>query len=86
MVQNLTSRSKNAEARALARRIGILRAAAQVFRQRGFADTGMRNIAEVAGLSHGNIYYYFATKIELLFFFQDYSLDLMIEAVHELAH
>ena len=86
MVQNLTSRSKNAEARALARRIGILRAAAQVFRQRGFADTGMRDIAEVAGFSHGNIYYYFATKLELLFFCQDYSLDRMIEAMDELAH
>jgi AcrR family transcriptional regulator len=82
----LTSRSKNAEARALARRIGILRAAAQAFRQRGFGETGMRDIAEAAGFSHGNIYYYFANKLELLFFCQDYSLDRMIEAMHELSH
>jgi AcrR family transcriptional regulator len=86
VVRNLNGRSKNAEARALARRVGILRAAAQVFRQRGFADTGMREIAEVAQLSPGNLYYYFANKQELLFFCQDYSLDRMIDAAHELSH
>ena len=52
--------------RAEARRLEILRAAGRVFRRRGFAATGMREIAAEADLSPGNIYHYFAGKHELL--------------------
>jgi AcrR family transcriptional regulator len=64
--------------RALAMRQVILRAAARVFRRRGYAETGMREIAEAADLSPGNLYYYFASKHELLYFCQDHSLDRML--------
>lgn len=62
-------------------RQSILRAAARVFRRRGYAATGMREIAREADLSPGNLYYYFASKPELLYFCQDHSLDRMISTV-----
>jgi AcrR family transcriptional regulator len=63
-----------------ARRLDILRAAARVFRRSGVAAAGMREIAEEADLSPGNLYYYFAGKDELLFFCQDRTVDCMLEA------
>ena len=56
----------------------ILRAAAGVFRRRGFAATGMREVAAAADLSPGNLYYYFQSKHELLYFCQDHSLNRML--------
>ena len=58
----------------------ILRAAARVFRRSGVAAAGMRDIAEEADLSPGNLYYYFGGKDELLFFCQDRTVDRMLEA------
>src|SRR5262245_8126323 len=59
----------------------ILRAAARLFRDRGFADTGMRDIAAAADISAANLYHYFSGKDELLFYCQDRALDRMLEAV-----
>ena len=62
-------------------RDAILRAAAQLFRERGFAETGMRDIAEAADLSAANLYHYFDGKHDLLFYCQDRALDRMLAAV-----
>ena len=58
-----------------------MRAAARVFRARGFAAAGMRDIAAAADLSLGNLYHYFRGKDELLFFCQDRSVDRLLDAL-----
>ena len=74
------------ERRALATRGAILRAAAGVFRDRGFAETGMREIAAAADLSTANLYYYFKSKADILYFCQDHSVGRMLETLRELEH
>jgi AcrR family transcriptional regulator len=64
-----------------ARRLSILRAAARVFRRLGVSATGMREIAEEADLSPGNLYYYFSGKDEILLFCQERTLERLAAAV-----
>ena len=77
MVQFSNRRSIRADAR----RVEIMRAAARVFRARGFAASGMRHIATAADLSPANLYHYFRGKDELLFFCQDRSVDRLLDAL-----
>ena len=67
--------------RAEARRLEILRAAARAFREKGFAGAGMRDIAARADLSPGNLYHYFKSKHEILYFCQDRWLDHMLSVL-----
>jgi AcrR family transcriptional regulator len=66
------------ERKADARRRSILRAAAGVFRDRGYDGASMDEIAERLDMAKGNLYYYFKNKQELLFFCQDHSLDRLV--------
>jgi len=82
VVRSSNTRSLSRPARRRdARRGAILRAASQIFRDRGFADTGMRDIAEAADLSPANLYHYFRGKDEILYYCQDRALDQMLAAV-----
>jgi AcrR family transcriptional regulator len=84
VVRKSNARSVSAETPRARRRDrqrnGILRAAAQLFRERGYADTGMRDIAGAADLSAANLYHYFDGKDQLLFYCQDRALDRMLAA------
>ena len=77
----INNRNGHVRRRYLARRLDILRAAGKEFRVRGYAETGMRDIAAAAALSPANLYNYFHGKHDLLFFCQDSSLDRMIAAL-----
>jgi TetR/AcrR family transcriptional regulator len=76
-----SKRNGHLRQRYLARRLEILRAAGKEFRVRGFAETGMRDIAAAAAISAANLYNYFRGKHDILFFCQDNSLDRMIAAL-----
>ena len=82
-VSNLSSNpsADRLQRRSEARRAEILRAAARVFRRMGLGAAGMRDIAEEADLSIGNLYYYFSGKDEILLYCQERTLEHMLAAV-----
>jgi AcrR family transcriptional regulator len=59
------SKARNAHIRAQ-RRQAILEVAVPLFAAHGFTDTGISDIAQAAGISHGTVFLYFPTK-EALF-------------------
>lgn len=75
------SRRERPRRRYMARRLEILRAAGKIFRSRGFAESGMREIADAADISAANLYNYFHGKHEILYFCQDSSLDRLITSL-----
>jgi AcrR family transcriptional regulator len=59
----------------------ILQAALELFDERGYDKTTMRAIAEAAGVSVGNAYYYFASKDHLVHGFYQRIAELHADAV-----
>src|SRR5207237_4129045 len=64
-----------ATAKAEETRERILDAALQLFQQRGFDQTTMRDIAAAAGVATGAAYYYFRSKEELVMAFYVRTAD-----------
>ena len=60
------------------KRIEILRAAAAVFRRRGYHGASVDQIARALKMAPGNLYYYFRNKEEILFACHQYSLDRLL--------
>ncbi len=57
----------------------ILRAAARLFRDRGYAGSTVRHISTAAGIKAGSIYYHFGSKEEIL----DEILDQGVREIHD---
>ena len=74
---------KRATAKSTGRRVQILRAAAGVFRRRGFPGASVEEIARHLNMTKGNLYYYFRDKEEILYFCHDYSLDILLDLLRE---
>jgi AcrR family transcriptional regulator len=85
----ITTRPQDAEgppaSRAVARKREILREAAAAFRDKGYAATSVRDIARRLSMAPGNLYYYFRNKQEILFFCQDYSLEVLLREARRIA-
>jgi TetR/AcrR family transcriptional regulator len=58
------------------KRLAIVRAAGEAFRQRGFHHTSLDDVATVLGVSKPTLYYYAKGKQDLLFQCHQYALDL----------
>jgi TetR/AcrR family transcriptional regulator len=70
----------------LRKRIEILRAAATVFRRRGYHGASIDQIARALKMAKGNLYYYFRNKEEILYVCHDYSLGLILKELKAVEH
>jgi AcrR family transcriptional regulator len=61
------------------RRSDLVRAAAQLFRRKGFEGTTIRDIAGAVGMRSGSPFYHFASKHELLLAVMEEGLRLGLE-------
>lgn len=68
-VHRMTITERKQTAKADETRNRILDAALRLFRERGFAETTMRDVATAAGVATGAAYYYFRSKEELVLAF-----------------
>jgi AcrR family transcriptional regulator len=66
------------------KRIEILRAAAGVFRRRGYHGASVDQIARALKMAPGNLYYYFRNKEEILYVCHDYSLGLILKELKDI--
>jgi AcrR family transcriptional regulator len=69
-------------ARSEEKRAEILRRAADLFRRKGFFGSGMREIADAAGMTPGALYYYFESKEDLLYACQKLTLRRLLWAAN----
>jgi AcrR family transcriptional regulator len=65
------------------KRIEILRAAAAIFRRRGYHGASVDQIASALNMAPGNLYYYFRNKEEILYVCHDYSLGLILKEIKD---
>src|SRR5947208_2535977 len=61
----------------------ILRASAQIFAERSYHSTSMRDISRATGVSLAGLYHYCKSKEELLFLIQDHCFGRVLKRVEE---
>jgi len=64
------------------RREQIVLAAIKLFAKKGFHKATLRELSEVAGISHGNIYDYVGTKEDIFFLLHEFMDKLATDALH----
>ena len=67
---------------AVNRRAELVRAAARLFREKGFDATTVRDIAHAVGMRSGSPFYHFANKHKLLMAVMEEGLRLGLERTH----
>jgi len=75
-------RPRNADPQA-STRVEILKSAAAAFRRVGYHGATVEQIAAALHMKKGNLYYYFKNKEEILFACHQYSLDRLMQILHE---
>jgi len=60
----------------------IVLAAINLFAKKGFHKSTLRELSEVAGISHGNIYDYVGTKEDIFFLLHEFVDKLATDALH----
>ena len=61
----------------------IAKICAELFSNKGFAETSMDDIASAAKLSKGGLYHYFSSKTELRNFVLDNFMDVVLTGLHD---
>jgi AcrR family transcriptional regulator len=64
-------------------RVEILKSAAAAFRRVGYHGATVEQIAAALHMKKGNLYYYFKNKEEILFACHQYSLDRLMQILHD---
>jgi AcrR family transcriptional regulator len=67
------------------RRADLVRAVAQLFREKGFAGTTIRDVASAVGMRSGSPFYHFTNKRELLMALMEEGLQLGLERTRAVA-
>lgn len=65
------------------RRDDILKAAARIFRKKGFHATSMRDIAAAVDLRKASLYHHIASKQEILLALLDQAMNLLIDDLEQ---
>jgi AcrR family transcriptional regulator len=78
-------RPRNADPQA-STRVEILKSAAAAFRRLGYHGATVEQIAAALHMKKGNLYYYFKNKEEILFACHQYSLERLMQLLHEVQH
>jgi len=63
----------------------ILEAAAQIFSEKGFHAASMQDIARAVNLQKASLYHHVSSKQEILLALLDKALDILIDAIGEVA-